>query len=75
MPINVAKGAGKEMRAMAIDRFRGPEVFLVRSVPVPEVGPEQVLIRVDSSGVGVWDVSERQGMIAKAYGIIEPKFL
>ncbi len=43
MAINATKGTGKEMRAVAIDRFGGPEVLSVRNVPMPEVGPEQVL--------------------------------
>src|SRR5271165_5617643 len=62
-----------EMKAVAIDRFGGPEVLSVRNVPVPEIEPEQILIRVDSAGVGIWDIGERQGMIAQAYGI-KPKF-
>jgi NADPH2:quinone reductase len=66
-------GVGKEMRAVVIDRFGGPEVLSVRKVPVPEVGPDQILIRVDSAGVGMWDIVEREGIIARANGII-PKF-
>ncbi len=73
VPIEHKRSSVKEMRAVVIDRFGGPEVLSVRSVPMPEAGPEQILIRVDSAGVGVWDIGERQGTIAKAYGI-EPKF-
>ena len=36
-------------------------------------GPDQVLIRVDSAGVGKWDIAEREGALAKASGIM-PKF-
>ena len=62
-----------EMRAVVIDRFGGPEVLSVRNVPVPEPEPGQVLISVRSAGIGVWDVAEREGMIAKMLGI-QPKF-
>jgi len=62
-----------EMRAVVIDRFGGPEVLEVRNIPVPEPGPDQVLIRVESAGIGIWDVGEREGRIAKMLGI-QPKF-
>lgn len=61
------------MRAVVIDRFGGPEVLSVRNVPVPEPEPDQILIRVESAGVGIWDAGEREGMIAKMLGI-QPKF-
>ena len=61
------------MRAVVIDRFGGPEVLSVRNIPVPEPEPNQILIRVESAGIGVWDVAEREGMIAKMFGI-QPKF-
>ena len=40
------------MRAAAIDRFGGIETITLQTLPVPEVGPEEVLIRVESAGVG-----------------------
>ena len=73
MTIDATREVGKEMRAVVIDRFGGPEVLSVRNVPVPKVGPDQIVIRVDSAGVGLWDIVEREGMIARANGI-EPKF-
>jgi len=61
------------MRAVAIDRFGGPEVLAVKTLPIPEAGPDEVLIRIESAGVGEWDPFEREGGFAKAYGI-ERKF-
>jgi len=61
------------MRAVAIDRFGGLETLALRILPVPEVGPEQILVRVESAGVGKWDVFEREGMFAEMFGL-EPKF-
>lgn len=61
------------MRAVVIDRFGGPEVLEVKDVPVPVPGPNQVLIRVESAGIGVWDTGERDGRIARMSGI-QPKF-
>jgi NADPH:quinone reductase len=62
-------GAGKRhamhipevMLAAAIDRFGDPEVLSVRALPVPSVGPGEVLIAVDTAGVGPWDADIRQG--------------
>jgi NADPH:quinone reductase len=63
----------EKMRTVAIDHFGGPEVLSIRNLPVPEVKPDQILIRVKSAGVGIWDVAERQGMLAdrmeKLYGV------
>ena len=63
----------KTMKAIAIDRFGGPETMKLQTLPVPEVGPNEVLIRVESAGVGMWDPFEREGGFAKVFGI-EPKF-
>ena len=62
-----------EMRAVAIDRFGGPEVLSARDIPAPEPKPDQILVRVESAGIGVWDVAECEGRLAKMFGI-EPKF-
>ncbi|HLH27433.1 MAG TPA: NADP-dependent oxidoreductase [Acidimicrobiales bacterium] len=56
------------MRAAAIDRFGGVDTLHVETLPVPEIGPDEVLIRVESAGVGVWDPYEREGGFAKAMG-------
>jgi NADPH:quinone reductase len=62
-----------EMRAVAIDHFCSPETLSVRTVPVPQPGPDQILVRVESAGIGVWDIAECEGMIAKMQGI-KPDF-
>ncbi|MCK8501858.1 MULTISPECIES: NADP-dependent oxidoreductase [Myxococcus] len=50
-----------QMKAAAIDRFGGPEVLDTRTIPVPQVGPGEVLIQVETAGIGQWDPSERAG--------------
>ena len=50
-----------QMKAAAFDRVGGPEVLHVESLPVPEPKPTQVLVRLDSAGIGVWDPSVRAG--------------
>lgn len=61
------------MKTVAIDRFGDLETLREQTRPVPEVGPQEVLIRVESAGVGVWDPFEREGGFAELFGI-EPKF-
>jgi NADPH:quinone reductase len=62
-----------EMRAVEIDRFGGLEELSVRNVSVPEVEPNQILIRVESAGIGIWDLGELGGRIAQMYEI-KPNF-
>lgn len=51
----------REMKAAAIDRYGGPEVLHTETLPVPRPTPGQVLVRLDSAGVGVWDPFVRSG--------------
>jgi NADPH:quinone reductase len=49
------------MRAAVINGFGGIERMEIRSLPLPSVGPGDVLIRVEAAGVGSWDATEREG--------------
>ena len=69
----MTKAKQNTMPAAAIDRFGGVETITLRTLPMPEVGPDEVLIRVESAGVAVWDIFEREGGFAQIFGI-EPKF-
>src|SRR4029078_5569647 len=53
----------ERMKAAVIDRFGGPEVLHTQSVPVPTPRAAEVLIRLDTAGVGVWDPYVRTGEI------------
>ncbi len=62
-------GVPARMRAAVIDHFGDPEdVMHVATVPVPEVGDDEVLIRVDAAGVGVWDHELCEGAFGKSGG-------
>jgi NADPH:quinone reductase len=52
-----------QMKAAAIDRFGGPEVLHAETLPVPHPAADQVLIRLDSAGIGVWDPEVRSGEV------------
>jgi NADPH:quinone reductase-like Zn-dependent oxidoreductase len=61
------------MKGVAIDRFGDLDTLSVKALPVPDVGPDEILIRVESAGVGAWDPLEREGGFAKLFGVM-PKF-
>jgi len=61
------------MRAAALDRFGGVENIHVKQLPVPDLGPDEILLRIESAGVGVWDPYEREGEFAKMFGT-KPSF-
>jgi NADPH2:quinone reductase len=50
-----------KMRAAAIDRFGGPEEIALHRLSVPAPKADEVLVRVDTAGVGAWDPSLREG--------------
>ena len=49
------------MLAAAIDRFGKAKELKIRDLPVPQVGPGEVLIAVHTAGVGSWDADIRGG--------------
>lgn len=63
----------RTMHAVAINRFGGIETLEAKTLPIPEVGPHEILIRVEAAGVGAWDPFEREGGFAEVFGI-EGKF-
>jgi NADPH:quinone reductase len=65
---NLNAGDTATMRAVVIDSFGGADQLHERRVPVPSPGPGEVLIRLESAGVGSWDPFEREGGYAEMQG-------
>ena len=55
------------MRAIQITEKGGPEVLVLRDVPEPSPGDDELLVAVEAAGVNYRDVYEREGRGA-AYG-------
>jgi NADPH:quinone reductase-like Zn-dependent oxidoreductase len=49
------------MKAAALEKFGGPEVLTLHTLPVPLPGAGEVLIELYAAGVGIWDASVRDG--------------
>ena len=57
----VAADLPETMTAMGFDDPGGPDVLRPETLPVPEPGENQVLIRVSHAGINRPDVIQRQG--------------
>ena len=51
------------MKAVRFDEYGPVQVLDVRDVPVPEPGPDQVLIRVKAAGINPGEAKIREGML------------
>jgi NADPH:quinone reductase-like Zn-dependent oxidoreductase len=68
-----SQAKAKTMRAVALDKFGGPETLKLQNIPIPDIGPRDVLIQVEAAGVGAWDPFEREGRFVEIMGR-QPKF-
>lgn len=51
------------MRAMAIEKFGGPEELKLMDLPPPPVGPGEILLKVKAAGINPVDWKIRQGLL------------
>ncbi|MEA2945200.1 MAG: hypothetical protein QOI40_530 [Alphaproteobacteria bacterium] len=58
------------MEAAAIDHFGPPEILTLHVLPVPAIDAAEVLIALDTSGIGPWDADIREGW----YPVGKPHF-
>ena len=68
-----SQAKAQTMRAVALDKFGGPETLTIQTLPIPEIEANEVLIRVEAAGVGAWDPFEREGGFVEITGI-QPTF-
>ncbi|MCA2229981.1 quinone oxidoreductase family protein [Nonomuraea aurantiaca] len=57
-----------QMNAVVLDRFGGVDELSPRRIRLPEVGDDDVLIRVEFAGAASWDAVEREGGFDGAFG-------
>jgi NADPH2:quinone reductase len=68
-----SQAKAQTMRAVALDKFGGPEALKIQDLPIPQIEAQEVLIRVEAAGVGAWDPFEREGRFVEIMGI-KPTF-
>ena len=64
VPARTSEGASVipgEMRYIEATRPGGPDVLNVMSGPVPQPGPDEVLVKVEAAGVNRPDIAQRRG--------------
>ena len=54
------------MRAIAIEGFSGRDRLTLVDLPIPEPGPDDVLVRVRAARVGPWDAKTREGRFGRS---------
>ncbi len=54
------------MKAIRFHAYGGPDVLQLEEIPVPEIGPSDVLIRVRAAGVNFLDAYQRTGFYKTA---------
>lgn len=60
-PRRVPNAIPSVMKASAGERFGPPSVLTLHELPVPAPGPQEVLVAIDTAGIGSWDASIRDG--------------
>ena len=68
-----SQAKAQTMRAVALDKFGGPEALKTQNLPIPQIDAQEVLIRVEAAGVGAWDPFEREGRFVEIMGV-KPSF-
>jgi NADPH:quinone reductase len=63
-----SQAKAQTMRAVALDKFGGPEALKVQNIPIPQIDADEVLIRIEAAGVGAWDPYEREGRFVEITG-------
>ncbi|MDA7947959.1 MAG: quinone oxidoreductase [Hyphomicrobiaceae bacterium] len=56
----------KNMRAVGVNAFGGPEVLEILELPVPQPGEGEVLVKLEFAGINFIDVYMRSGHYAKS---------
>jgi NADPH:quinone reductase-like Zn-dependent oxidoreductase len=52
------------VKALAFEKFGGPDVLAIRDVPDPKIGPDEVLVRVKACALNHLDIFVREGIPA-----------
>ena len=57
------------MKAVVLHEFGTEDQLVAEQIPIPEVGDEEVMVKVEYAGVGRWDIFEREGGYTEMVGV------
>jgi NADPH:quinone reductase-like Zn-dependent oxidoreductase len=63
------------IRALVLKQYGGSEAAVISTVPAPEAGPNQVLVRVAAAGINGLDWKVREGYVRDAFPLQLPAIL
>jgi NADPH:quinone reductase-like Zn-dependent oxidoreductase len=63
------------IRALVLKQYGGSEAAVISTVPAPEAGPNQVLVRVKAAGINGLDWKVREGYVRDAFPLQLPVVL
>jgi len=63
------------IRALVLKQYGGPESAVASTVPAPEAGPNQVLVRVEAAGINGLDWKVREGYVRDVFPLQLPAVL
>jgi NADPH2:quinone reductase len=63
------------MRAVVINNYGGPDILEVADIPVPELAPGEVLLKVHAAGINPADGKWRRGMYKSIAAVPMPHIL
>ncbi|WP_422124478.1 zinc-binding alcohol dehydrogenase family protein [Planococcus sp. X10-3] len=64
-----AADKGNVMKAVVLHEFGNENQLVAERIPVPEIGDDDVLVKVEYAGVGRWDIFEREGGYTEMVGV------
>ena len=56
------------MKAVRLFEFGGPDKLNYGDYPEPDIGPDDVLVKVIATSVSRWDIKYRTGEVHQFYG-------
>jgi NADPH:quinone reductase len=66
--MNTTSALPETMKAAVVEIAGPPNTLQIKSVPVPKLARNHVIIALEYAGLGVWDAAKRAG----SYGTVEP---
>src|SRR5256885_2000308 len=71
--MNITRSTKTTIRTTTLNQFNDIKTIQIKTLPIPKPKPNEVLLRVESTNVGVWDPYEREDEFTKMFKT-KPRF-